>query len=145
MPYPSPPPTFTLNVDSNPKGASIYLDGQFRGTTPATVPNLRGSYSLRVSLTGYHDRTETVSVLKHETVSFSLIPVMCVLAIDSKPQGAAIYINGLQRGNTPAKLSGTKGMYAVKLTLPGYRDYDATVDVAGMTEVLFNLSPARKS
>ncbi len=145
MPQQSPPLNFTLLVDSNPKGASIYLNGQFRGTTPSTVPGLKGSYSVRVSMSGYHEHTETVSVSKHESVSYALMPIVCVLAVDSKPKGAALYINGLLRGNTPAKISGTRGRYSLKLTLPGYRDYDATVDVAGMTEVLCNLSPSSKS
>ena len=139
------PVVCVLTVDSMPKGAAIYINGQLRGNTPSTIPGLKGSYSLRVSLSGYYDHTETVSVSKHETVSYSLLPIVCVLTVDSMPQGAAIYFNGQLRGNTPASISGLKGRYSLKLTLTGYRDYDVTVDVDGMAEVLFTLSPSHKS
>ena len=49
----------------------------------------------------------------------------------SVPSGAGIYVDGTYQGITPKILSGlTTGSHAVKLTITGYNDYSATVDVS---------------
>jgi serine/threonine protein kinase len=59
----------SLAVDSEPKGASIILDGQDTGrTTPATIQNLEPkSYSVEVSLNGYETWKSTVDVQNEKT------------------------------------------------------------------------------
>lgn len=75
MAYKPLPPAFTLKVDSNPKGAAIYLDGQFRGNTPSTISGLKGRYTLKLSLAGYQDYVATLDIAGRTDVSRRLAPL----------------------------------------------------------------------
>lgn len=46
---------FVLNVDSNPKGASVFIDGSKFGQTPCKVQLLAGPHTLKLSMDGYED------------------------------------------------------------------------------------------
>ena len=46
---------FVLNVDSNPKGAGVYVDGNKFGQTPCKVQLLAGPHTLKLSLDGFED------------------------------------------------------------------------------------------
>ncbi|MBI2671690.1 PEGA domain-containing protein [Candidatus Woesearchaeota archaeon] len=53
----------TLLVSSNPSGASIYIDGEYKGMTPKVVTNLDdGFHSLKLSKEYYQDYTSTFEV-----------------------------------------------------------------------------------
>jgi hypothetical protein len=49
-----PQPNIPLLVDSTPRGADIFVDGLFRGTTPMEVPLPTRELTLRIQLVGYH-------------------------------------------------------------------------------------------
>ncbi|MCG8419706.1 MAG: PEGA domain-containing protein [Proteobacteria bacterium] len=53
----------TLEVDSTPQGAEIYLNGQFKGRTPKTLTGLdvNKSRELELILSGYQPHMETLS------------------------------------------------------------------------------------
>ena len=69
-----PPPTGSgsITVDSNPGGASVLLDGNAVGTTPAGRAALilnnvaSGSHTVTVQLAGYPPYTSTVTVIKNQ-------------------------------------------------------------------------------
>ncbi|MEM3086016.1 MAG: PEGA domain-containing protein [Halobacteria archaeon] len=53
----------TLTVSSEPSGASVYLGGVSRGTTPLVLKDLEeGTHSIRVARTGYQDFTDVVTL-----------------------------------------------------------------------------------
>jgi hypothetical protein len=53
-----------------------------------------------------------------------------VLAVESRPRGAAVAINGKPSGRTPLTINDLPpGEYRVTLTLAGYRDIATTVRV----------------
>ncbi len=55
--------TGTLQFSSSPAGAEIYLDGEYRGTTPATLAGVApGSHTLEYRYPGYASWTDTVNV-----------------------------------------------------------------------------------
>lgn len=137
----SAPSGYTLKVDSNPKGAAIYVDGQFRGYTPSTVSGQKGKYSLKVSLRDYHDHTASVEVAKHESVTYTLAPLTYSVTVDSEPRGAALYLNNRLQGNTPFTLSGLVGRYLLKLCLPGYHDCAAILDNPRRETLSYTLLP----
>ena len=56
-PTPTPTlPTTSISVSSAPSGADIYLDGAYKGTTPATIPDVPpGSHALKLEKYGYEE------------------------------------------------------------------------------------------
>jgi PEGA domain. len=123
-----------LRVDTEPKGASIYLDGSFKGYTPLTLYNLPANktYQLKVTYPGYQEKVVDVNVLPNQTnyVFYSLVPLYGSLNINSYPQGADLYLNGVYKGKTPIVINNVSpGRYQVQLRLSGYKDYVSFVDV----------------
>ncbi len=60
----------TLVVTSKPDGASVHLDGDYRGNTPLRIEDLEPrAYSLRVSKANFADWSQEVTVKPRETVS----------------------------------------------------------------------------
>jgi hypothetical protein len=48
------PRTGTINLTSTPRGAEVYVDNQYRGTTPGTIPDLpAGIHTIELRLQGY--------------------------------------------------------------------------------------------
>jgi hypothetical protein len=59
----SQPESGTLQLTSSPAGAEIYLDNQYRGTTPATITEVvPGNHTLEFRLNGYRSWKSAVTV-----------------------------------------------------------------------------------
>lgn len=74
LPYvslnPIPFQTGSISVASYPEGAGIYLDGQYKSTTPYTITGVSvGSHTIKVTKTGYCDWSHTVAVTGSQTSS----------------------------------------------------------------------------
>jgi hypothetical protein len=53
----------TIQLTSSPSGAEIYLDHQFQGSTPSTIPNVvPGNHTLEFRYPGYQSWADTISV-----------------------------------------------------------------------------------
>ena len=65
---PKPTPIYgSLNVESTPLMAKIYIDGKEMGATPKFIPEvLIGQHNLRLSMDGYNDYTEAININKDE-------------------------------------------------------------------------------
>lgn len=123
----------TLRIETDPKGASVYLDGSFKGLTPLILYNVPAkTYQLRIVYPGYQEKIETIKVEPNKTnyLSYSLIPLYGSLSINSIPSGAEVYLSGVYRGKTPLVISNlSPGRYQIQLRLSGYKDYVGFVDV----------------
>ena len=60
---PSPSGQGTLQVNSTPPGAQVFIDGVHRGTTPLTVQVAAGTRTVVVRLSGYPDAQQTVNIV----------------------------------------------------------------------------------
>ena len=68
----------SISVNSVPSGASIYLDGNYMGTTPMIIESvIADSHNIILKLTGYQDLSQIVRVFTGNiaNVSLSLIPI----------------------------------------------------------------------
>lgn len=62
--------TGALSVSSTPTGASVYLDDQYKGTTPLSLENIPiGTYSLIVKKSGYDNWQNSVTINTGETIT----------------------------------------------------------------------------
>ncbi len=67
----------TVNIDSTPSVANLFVDDQPKGTTPAVIQVTPGSHRIRLSLPGYIDQKGVVQIAeaKQYRVSMILTPV----------------------------------------------------------------------
>ena len=142
-----------LLVRSTPSGASVAVDGVARGVTPLALRDLDlGAREITVSRRGY-DPEERRIVLTRARPSRSVEvrlsqqtaaaprpatpaslgkPAVSTgtLAIESRPTGAAVTVNGKPSGTTPLNLNDLPpGEYHVTMTLAGHRPFATTVRV----------------
>jgi formylglycine-generating enzyme required for sulfatase activity len=143
------PPAFgTLEVDSEPRGADVFLDGENVGKTPWRAERKpSGTYSLRVVLANYLTYTGTVTVEDGKTarVLARLEQNFGSLRVESDPPGAAITLNDQPTGAvTPHTIEAVQpGVAVVRLTLDGYGEAveRATVKNRETTRLSVKLTP----
>jgi len=133
--------TGSLYVQSSPSGASIYLDGSYKGTTPKTIEGLEvGTYTLKLTKSGYQDKSQTIRIEagKREDVYLTLEKETGSLYIQSEPSGASIYLDGSYKGTTPKTIEGLEvGTYSLKLSKSNYNDKSQNITIkAGKRETL---------
>lgn len=95
----------TLYLSSVPEGARFYLNNEFRGISPVTIPGLRpGSYEVRAEKDGYGTSTRTVTVGNGASLreEFRLSNMMGRLEIRTIPVGAIVTVDGRNLGATKA-------------------------------------------
>ncbi|MBC7319579.1 PEGA domain-containing protein [bacterium] len=139
----APANTGSLYVESNPRDASIYLDGNYEGETPKRIDFIPvGSHTVRISKEGYRDHVQQVWIEANRltTVSVSLVAetTRYKLTINSNPSGAWTYVDGIPRGSTPTYVYVTPGYHEIKLQLQGYLDYEETIYVT--RDILLNIN-----
>ena len=130
---PAPSPIYgSLNVESTPIGATIYIDGKEVGKTPRYIDEvLIGRRALRLVKEGYEEYSETVSVAKGErkqvkatlTTSGRDVRFVCSapysqLKIDEQNMGSASGTYKLQDGR-----------HSIFVTADGYHDFSGYVEV----------------
>lgn len=144
----NPVPTETITIEpvqtgviyaqSSPAGAGIYMNGNFFGYSPVTIPNLvPGSYSMRASLNGYTTDTRIVNVYAGQTATYypTLQPSpppprsTGTVTVTSNPDHALIYVDGTYQGKAPLTITLYPGSHAFRLSLTGYSDYTTNVYV----------------
>jgi hypothetical protein len=154
-----------ISVSSEPAGATVYLDGQYRGVTVANgalelTGVSSGSHLLSVRLDGYDDYRATVQVTPDATVQVraslarpggggvTTTPTLGgergSIQVNTSPPGARVEVDGVYRGSAPLLVPNVAaGMHIVRFRLDGYVDREQSVDVrTGETERLSaNLTP----
>lgn len=113
-----------LAVKSTPSGASVAVNGIFRGSTPIEVDKIQeGQSSLEVTAEGYAPYKEQVQLAAGEVfnVHVQLQALPSQLTIRSIPETARVYIDNEYKGETPLKMEALPaGSYRVRVEKPGH-------------------------
>ena len=119
-PVETPPSSGTVVVNTEPAGAAVVIDGQARGTTPATAKLAVGAHTIELSKDGVR-RTMTVNVTANTQISqFVEMPKAAVatgdLQVRTDPSGARVSVDGQVRGTSPVTVPGlSAGSHTVVL------------------------------
>lgn len=136
--------TGTISVDSTPAGASVYLDGSYKGQTPLELKYLAlGTHAVRVEIENYADQEKSVDVKYKDTtkINFNLQPLPGKLAVTSTPQNASVSLDGKNAGKTPVYgFSVSPGSHSVSVSLSGYKTQAETVDILANQPKTLNFS-----
>lgn len=128
-----------LSLQSQPDGASLVIDGEYKGKTPLTLDNVNpGMYTVNFSRFGYTGFSIPARVEAGKTteVTATLFPLSGSLAVNTSPPGARVLLDGTEAGISPITLANiTAGNHNITLEKEGY--------VQGIQQVL--ISPGRVS
>lgn len=136
----------TLEVSSIPDGARVYVDNEFRGTTPLKLTDLEpGDYRVRAEKRGYSLTPSRNVTLKRADVAreeFRLSKNAGSMEITTQPAGIKVFVDGEELGVTSAKQDASDavseplvidllgiGKHNVQLTRPGYFKKDFEVEI----------------
>lgn len=148
-----------VKVDSVPQGASILVDGEAVGTTPATVEVLQGDRQLMLQLPTFAHWQKALRITAgqdQDLGAVTLEPAPGQLELSSVPSGANVTLDGDFQGQTPLTVEISPGRaHQLAISKPGYERYDDAVEMAAASrdtrtvtlkaqlgEVRFRISPA---
>ena len=120
------------------------MDGHDEGTTPATVRALdRGAHTIRVTREGFFPEERRITLTAErpsQAISFELRSRQAAalppagpgaLVIESRPTGAAVYIDGRMVGVTPVTIESVgAGDHSIGLAADGYQRWVGSVRVS---------------
>lgn len=145
--------TGDLQVSSRPPGGSVFLDGDFRGITPANehleITGITpGRHTLSIQLPNFQDYQETVIVTAGQITAVSAVlppaknpSSVGNLRITSQPGAAEILIDNQYQGITPLTLSSfPAGDHTLIIRLNGYLDYQQVITIVPGQDLLISAS-----
>lgn len=130
----------SIKITSEPVDALVLMNGQHVGRTNLTIAELdSGQKKFEIQKDCY--RTEkieaTITAGQEEKINITLTPACGILAAESMPSGAEVWINGRNFGRTPFKMENMpEGNYHVSINLPGYKEKRITINVKADKETV---------
>jgi formylglycine-generating enzyme required for sulfatase activity/biopolymer transport protein ExbD len=112
--------TLPVTMKFKPTDAIIFIDGkQVNGSTHSLAP---GQHIVRIEKQGYQTKEETISVDEKNVFFEWQLSVQpdAGLQIETIPDGATVYLDGIKLGVTPVAAFYPPGNYVVKIEKEGY-------------------------
>ena len=134
-----------IRVTSDPSYARVYLNGNYRGRTPITIPSVRvGEHQIKVTKENYYDWSDTVRVSPDLTTRIFArlepIPKTGSIYVTSSPSHARVFLDGIEMGTTPLSITDIKiGWHQVVIIKEYYRAYLEDVHIEGGEELYLDV------
>jgi hypothetical protein len=135
----------SLKVVSIPENARVYVDNNFRGTTPLDIPAIdAGPHRVRVEQQGYDPNARNIELQPGEATveEFRLASNTGTVLLTTEPDGVTVIVDGKEVGKTPpAKDQGqgisapypieglSTGNHEIKFVKPGFYEKKQEVSV----------------
>jgi hypothetical protein len=158
VPYPPQPQTGSLSIVTVPKGADIYIDGNYFAESPYVITGLAtGSHLVRLHKSGYNEYLATVTITagRQTPVSVALAPQQATVGsieVASTPAGSSVYLDGNYMGQTPSGsyfdlTSVLQGTHTILVRHTDFQDFTQTFFVSGGSSVTIDarLTPVTPS
>ncbi len=113
----------TLTISSQPRGAGITIDGEFRGTTPLSVPlSPLNDHRVEFYLEGYKKSVRTVSVEPEQSapLAISLTAIIGHIQLRIAPEDSEVLVDGKIRGHGSQTLALTAREHEITIRKPGF-------------------------
>ena len=128
----------TVELTTDPPGASVTVNGVERGVTPATLSNIpKGLATIAVKLAGYRDETRELRVTPgdRQTLSLTLKAMPARLNVVSSPEQARVFLDNDYQGKTPVTISSVApGTHELRVELAGHAPITRKVTLANGSE-----------
>ncbi|PKK91594.1 MAG: hypothetical protein CVV64_02670 [Candidatus Wallbacteria bacterium HGW-Wallbacteria-1] len=128
-----------ITIDSDPPGADLYLDSTLLGRTPYKADAVAaGTHQIVLRLANHMDRSERIELTETGTTTFSfeIQPILGQLNIDCEVDGAKVFINNQQMGETPlGRIDLPYGQHMILIQKSGYAAFRRKVTIESPVEV----------
>jgi len=122
-----------VKIDSDPPGATVWINEQQRGTTPLEIPQINaGAYTVKLFQSLYYEERETFEIKPGTEFvkTYTLRPQFGSVELTSNPPGAEVTVQGVLWGKTPLTRDRVpSGEHIIKLILSNYFDLEQSVRV----------------
>lgn len=126
----------TVTVKSTHEGASVWINGELRGTAPVVLEKVTPGSALevRVSKDGYETATKKVEPVADTILNFTLDQGVAYLDLTREPASAEVLLDGnLQTSTEPLRL--TPGDHELIVRAPGFDEVRETLTVKSFESV----------
>lgn len=128
-----PPIPGALSIQSDPVGATVFLNGAEMGQTPYTAEALKeGAYQVRLLLKNFKIWKQNVMIHsgQQSDVKAQLEVIPGKILVHSEPSNASVRVDQRLAGVTPLLLENVKpGSMRLSMEKPGYKEWNETVVV----------------
>jgi hypothetical protein len=135
----------SLTVQTDPPGASVWIDDQFQGRTPLSIPYLLpGTRQMRVQIPEYQSVARTIELPPYtdQVQRITLLPQSGeTFGLASDPAGAEVYRGAEWLGTTPLSVEKPKELDRLMLRREGFLDFPFYADSAVEESVTAELLP----
>ena len=117
-------------VDSTPRGASVTVDGEYRGVTPLDLDVVADrALAIRAFKVGYAPESVSVTVAsgKRRSLSFSLTALEGNLAVQLRPEDAELWIDGKRRDPDNGTITLAAVPHELEVRRTGYAGFSKTI------------------
>ena len=113
----------------------------YQGESPVRLEKKPQVYQLLIKKNGYREIHEEIVIEDNITKNIyrDLDPVLGEVHIDSSPPHAKVWLNSEYVGYTPIRSNIPPGIYTVRITKPGYRNFVEEVHIK--EEAFMQLKP----
>ena len=131
---PNPEPIYSmLDINSQPMGAKILIDGEDFGTTPRVIKNiLVGEHTLSLVKQGFAKLEKTFTLKEKEMLSLNeKLESGKIITVTTDKEGDEIYVDGTFAGHSPLDVSMGYGQHTVKAIRNGrsvMKDIDVKIN-----------------
>ncbi len=119
-----------LVLDSQPSGATVSIDGNFRGSTPASFVLTSGEEHLvRLSKPGYRktERVITLAADGEQQLKLQLTAEYGTVFVSSRPADAGLALDGKPMGSATQRLRLSVRRHVLTFSKPGYETQNVTI------------------
>ncbi|MBI2341840.1 MAG: serine/threonine protein kinase [Deltaproteobacteria bacterium] len=136
----------SIKVQSSPSGAEVFINAEYKGTTPATISNIRpGNVGILINKEGRSRFSQKLSLKPGELLDLGTVKLgelYGTVSISSSPSRAAVIFDGEDIGTkTPVTIKKVRRdkQHEVKLILEGYEPWERSFDMSDADDKKFNV------
>jgi len=112
-------------IVSNPPGASVYINGRFKGEAPLLIKHIYSGIKAIVFKEGYEVENRFITIFPRETTKLNINlkwnDFSNTMIINTEPELVAVFIDKNYIGESPLIVTGlSPGRYRLTLERPGY-------------------------
>ena len=129
----------TISIDTEPSGATVYVDNKNVGTTPLEATYIIGKHNVKVDKNGFGSVSWDVVIKENDTLYYKkVLGEVTYITIQSNPYDQ-IYIDGQYEGYSPVKKNLSEGKHVVKVQRGYNKPYEQEIVVKPDGEKVFNI------